>query len=205
MPFDCATSHDVALCVCNYELSEPRDQVKFTAPHVIRLRHIYGSRNSDIMSIRTYWVKCSLENNKWWKYPAHSKRLWCTLRPKNNGGIRKAYLQVKRQHIECCTFTFLNSNRFMNGHQQYGAPPHFSRYTSIMEILTGTFPGRWIGKGESGLWPPRSPDLTPLDFSVWGCVKNYFYVHKIWDLNNLNAGIREAAEQVARDMLQCVW
>jgi hypothetical protein len=25
------------------------------------------------------------------------------------------------------------------------------------------FPGRWIGRGGPIAWPPRSPDLTPLD------------------------------------------
>ncbi|GBM88486.1 hypothetical protein AVEN_269361-1 [Araneus ventricosus] len=29
-------------------------------------------------------------------------------------------------------------------------------------------PDRWIGRGGPVLWPPRSPDLTPLDFFPMG-------------------------------------
>jgi hypothetical protein len=45
--------------------------------------------------------------------------------------------------------------------QQDGAPPH---------------PGRWIGRAAPLPWPPRSPDLTPLDFFLWGFVKDRVYV-----------------------------
>jgi hypothetical protein len=34
----------------------------------------------------------------------------------------------------------------------------------------------WIGRGGPKSWPPRSPDLTPLDFSVWRYVKDKIYV-----------------------------
>lgn len=29
-------------------------------------------------------------------------------------------------------------------------------------------PGRWIGRGGPIRWPPRPPDLTPLDFCLGG-------------------------------------
>ena len=34
------------------------------------------------------------------------------------------------------------------------------------------FPERWIGHGGHVQWPPRSPDLTPLDFCLWGWMKS---------------------------------
>ena len=55
-----------------------------------------------------------------------------------------------------------------------GAPGHYAR--SVRQLLNERFPGKWIGRGaeEAGLknWPPRSPDLTILDFFVWGYVKS---------------------------------
>jgi hypothetical protein len=36
-------------------------------------------------------------------------------------------------------------------------------------------------------------------------MKNYIHIDKIRDVNHLNGRIREAAEQVTRDMLQRVW
>jgi hypothetical protein len=46
--------------------------------------------------------------------------------------------------------------------QQDGAPPHY--LGEVREYLSTRFPGRWIGRAAQIAWPPRSPDLTPLDF-----------------------------------------
>jgi hypothetical protein len=35
---------------------------------------------------------------------------------------------------------------------------------------------RWITRGGPNAWPPRSPDLTPLDFSCGGYVKNIIWI-----------------------------
>lgn len=53
--------------------------------------------------------------------------------------------------------------------QQDGAPAHTARTT--MGWLAEHFPGRVVGKGAAIEWPPQSPDLTPLDFYLWGYVK----------------------------------
>jgi hypothetical protein len=34
----------------------------------------------------------------------------------------------------------------------------------------------WIGRGGTIAWPPRSPDLTPVDFSVWRYAKDKDFV-----------------------------
>jgi len=38
----------------------------------------------------------------------------------------------------------------------------------VTTFLDETFPGRWVGRGGPTAWPPRSPDLTPLDFFCMG-------------------------------------
>jgi hypothetical protein len=46
----------------------------------------------------------------------------------------------------------------------YGhAPPHFCHH--VRNHLGRQTTGRWIGRGGLIAWPPRSPDLIPLDFS----------------------------------------
>jgi len=45
---------------------------------------------------------------------------------------------------------------------QDGAPPHFSCF--VTEVLNERFPNAWIGRSGPIPWPPRSPDLSPLDF-----------------------------------------
>ena len=47
-----------------------------------------------------------------------------------------------------------------------GAPAHFA--INVRNYLHQVFPNRWIGRSRDAPvpWPPRSPDLIPLDFSV---------------------------------------
>jgi hypothetical protein len=52
-----------------------------------------------------------------------------------------------------------------------------------MQHLNDTFPNWWIGHGSTINWPLRSPDLTSLDFCLWGWMKNEVYRRKVdtWD------------------------
>jgi hypothetical protein len=52
--------------------------------------------------------------------------------------------------------------------------PHF--YIAAWEFLDYEFPLQWFGRSGSITWPPRSPDLTPLDFFFWGYMKNGFEI-----------------------------
>ena len=46
---------------------------------------------------------------------------------------------------------------------------------TMMQYLNKTFPGRRIGCGSPIHWPPRSPDLTSLDFCLCFWVKGKAY------------------------------
>ncbi|KAJ4433016.1 hypothetical protein ANN_15273 [Periplaneta americana] len=54
-------------------------------------------------------------------------------------------------------------------------------------------------------WPPRSPDLTPLDFFLWGYIKDKVYATPIRDLRDLRERIIEAIESIPEDMVQRAW
>jgi hypothetical protein len=41
-----------------------------------------------------------------------------------------------------------------------------------MQRLNNTFPNWLIGHGNTINWPPRSPDLTMLDFCLWGWIES---------------------------------
>ena len=63
--------------------------------------------------------------------------------------------------------------------QQDGAPPHW--HTDVRDYLDEVLPHPWIGRATAdnnalALWPPRSPDLTPCDFFLWGFVKDRVFV-----------------------------
>ena len=81
-----------------------------------------------------------------------------------------------------------------------GCPSHYSIVSR--EWLDDHFPNRWIGRGGPVAWPPRSPDLTPLDFFIWGYLKSIVYAVPIHSLNQLKDRIKEACQQVNRQ--QCL-
>jgi hypothetical protein len=64
---------------------------------------------------------------------------------------------------------------------QHDGAPHYTRL--VMQRLNDTFPNRWIGRGSTINWPPRSPDLSPLDFCLWGWLKSEVCRRKVdtWD------------------------
>ncbi|KAJ4441078.1 hypothetical protein ANN_10928 [Periplaneta americana] len=87
-----------------------------------------------------------------------------------------------------------------------GTSPHFSNH--VRRYLNDTIPGRWIGRGggEDQLhhrWPPRSPDLIPCDFYLWGYVKDNVFIPPIPDIG-LNTAIN-SSNAAAHDKQQRDW
>lgn len=74
--------------------------------------------------------------------------------------------------------------------QHDGAPPHFS--LAVRQYLTGVFGIRWVGRGGPVAWPPRSPDLTCIDFFLWGFVKSLVYETPVPNHETLVERINEA-------------
>ena len=67
----------------------------------------------------------------------------------------------------------------VNGHGLEFHPATLAQ--SSHRFLNETLPQRWIGRtGHKDLalhsWLPRSPDMTPCDFFLWGYVKERVYV-----------------------------
>ncbi|GFW71448.1 DUF4817 domain-containing protein [Trichonephila clavipes] len=75
--------------------------------------------------------------------------------------------------------------------QQDGAPTHFS--ISVRNHLDATCGERWIGRGGPVHWPPRSPDLSCLDYFFWGQMKSLVYETPVNSAEELVARISAAA------------
>jgi hypothetical protein len=56
------------------------------------------------------------------------------------------------------------------------------------------FPGRWVGHEGPIPWPPRSPDITPLDFFLCGYVKDIVYKTPVISLDEIKLTIVTAIE-----------
>ncbi|GFS59128.1 tc3a_0 protein [Trichonephila clavipes] len=118
--------------------------------------------------------------------PLHPEKLtvWCALWA---GGIIGPYF-------------FKNDE----GHnfQQDGATCHTARAT--IDLLKDTFGDRLISRFGPVNWPPRSCDLTPLDYFLWGYVKSLIYADKPQTLDHLEDNIRRVIADIRPQMLEKV-
>lgn len=71
--------------------------------------------------------------------------------------------------------------------QQDGAPPHNAR--RVGECLSEMFPGKVISNNGDILWPARSPDLSPLDYYLWGTMKDLIHKTVPTDIDELRRTI----------------
>ena len=74
-----------------------------------------------------------------------------------------------------------------------GAPAHYSR--EVRTFLQEQFPDRWICRHGPIKWAPRSPDLTPCDFSLWDYIKSAIYETRPLDLQRLKNALETQAHQ----------
>ncbi|XP_050522916.1 uncharacterized protein LOC126905895 [Daktulosphaira vitifoliae] len=83
-----------------------------------------------------------------------------------------------------------------------GAPPHHTN--AVREQLFFMFPEGIIGRQAGNrahyrpniVWPPRSPDLTPCDFFLWGYLKEKVYCNEVSSKEELIARIFEACRSI---------
>ena len=90
-------------------------------------------------------------------------------------------------------------DRFHLWFQQDGAPAHYCQ--NVRNCLNQTFPGRWIGRGGPVEWPPRSPDLSPMDFFLWGYLKSKIYRIPLQNLDELKESIRNCMNEIPKTVL----
>uniref|UniRef100_A0AAR2L1I4 Transposase Tc1-like domain-containing protein n=1 Tax=Pygocentrus nattereri TaxID=42514 RepID=A0AAR2L1I4_PYGNA len=96
------------------------------------------------------------------------------------------YIQVLEQH--------------MLPSKQHNAKPH----SAHVEYLDVHILPKWIGRRGPVEWPPRSPDLTSLDFYLWGHLKAIYSV-KIRDVQHLKRfWILEACASISSAVLLSV-
>ncbi|GFV66867.1 transposable element Tc3 transposase [Trichonephila clavipes] len=86
--------------------------------------------------------------------------------------------------------------------QKDGATCHTAR--STIELLKDTFGDRLISRFGPVNWPPRSCDLTPLDYFLWGYVKSLVYEDKPQTLDHLEDNIRRVIADIRPQMLEKV-
>ncbi|GFX05372.1 mitotic checkpoint protein BUB3 [Trichonephila clavipes] len=75
---------------------------------------------------------------------------------------------------------------------------------AAIDLLKDTFGDRLISRFGPVNWPPRSCDLTPLDYFLWGYVKSLDYADKPQTLDHLEDNIRCVIADIRPQMLEKV-
>src|SRR6218665_996786 len=78
--------------------------------------------------------------------------------------------------------------------QQDGAPAHRSRHT--VEFLSSNVP-EFI---EPHNWPPNSPDLNPVDYSLWGALQQRVYRERIVNVEHPKRVIIRCWTEISREL-----
>ncbi|GFV55441.1 transposable element Tc3 transposase [Trichonephila clavipes] len=84
--------------------------------------------------------------------------------------------------------------------QQDGATCHTARAT--IDLLKDTFGDRLISRFGRVNWPPRSCDLTPLVYFLWGYIKSLVYADKPQTLDQLEDNIHRVIADIPPQMLE---
>ena len=80
----------------------------------------------------------------------------------------------------------------------------FQQDSQVRAYLDATFPDRWLDRRGPLEWTPRSPDLTPYGFFLWGFIKSKVYATKPRYLPTLEERIRYACASVTPEMSEDV-
>ncbi|GFT04320.1 DUF4817 domain-containing protein [Trichonephila clavipes] len=149
------------------------------------------------------------------KTPLHPEKLtvWCTLWA--GGIIGPNFFKNDEGHnvtVNGDRYRAMITNFFiseLNNHdvqelwfQQEGATFHTARAT--IDLLKDTFGDRLISRFGPVNWPPRSCDLTPLDYFLWSYVKSLVYADKPQTLDHLEDNIRRVIANIRPHMLENV-
>lgn len=189
---------------CEENLNFP-SKIIWSDESMVTNNGIFNRRNTH------YWAQ---KNPRVKKISRHQERfgfnMWCGILGTkilgpfiyHNSLTAERYLHLLQNDLEYCLDNLplaqVNSCWF----QQDGAPAHNSR--QVREYLSQRFPGKWIGTFSEVSWPARSPDLTPLDFFIWGFVKNRIYQYSFESEQQLRERVTAAFNSITPEMLRDV-
>jgi hypothetical protein len=175
------------------------DEAKFTRDGIVNRhnQHFWASTNP-------HWIRQGHNQVQW------SVNVWCGIHGDRivgpivydgnlNGQRYLALLQTTvGEWAENLPLHTLAQTWF----QQDGAPPH--RTNVVSAFLNTTFGDQWMGQFGPVRWPARSPDLTPLDFYLWGHLKDLVYATPPQGPDDLRNRVTAACRLVTNAMLQDV-
>jgi hypothetical protein len=68
--------------------------------------------------------------------------------------------------------------------------------SAVRDIINYTYHEQWIDRAGPTAWPPRSPDLNPLDFYLWGHLNAIFHAAPVDNEEALHHRIENAYQTI---------
>lgn len=111
------------------------------------------------------------------------------------------YLNLLQTSLEECLDN-LSVRNYINleWFQQDGCGPHNAR--QVKAYLDRRFPNAWIGTSGPVSWPPRSPCLNPLDYFLWGHLKDLVYSTPVENIEDLRRRITSSFRSIQARHIQ---
>lgn len=104
------------------------------------------------------------------------------------------YLEILQSVVSPYVTSLTDNEEIPVWFQQDGAPAHF--HHSVRQYLNVNFPDHWIGRRGTIEWPARSPDLTPLDYFLWGHLKSVVYSSQPHSIDDLKERIHNECQKI---------
>lgn len=146
------------------------------------------------------WAK-SKPNNNFIQTPSHSAKILVWMAVSHKGifwreiqGNMTAQTYLNLLKLEFIPYLNARNIKHSTFFMQDGAPCHTAK--TVLSYLNEEFKERVISTrypatfNEGLEWPPYSPDLTPLDYCIWGVLKARIVKHKPLSLNDLRQALR---------------
>lgn len=187
--------HFIDMCNENHQFLSQilwTDEATFTSCGRVNLHNMH------------YW---SEENPHWMREVDHQNRwsvnVWCGILGNriigpfifNNHLNGESYLDFLQNDLPILLEEVPLDIRRSLWYQHDGCPAHFSQ--RVRDFLDTSYPNRWIGRGSLFPWPPRSPDLTVLDFYLWGRLKDIVYQTRPTTRENMIERIQSAITTIS--------
>lgn len=143
--------------------------------------------------------------------PLHSPKVtvWCGLSSNRIYGPYffedpegNARTVTSETYIEMLNMIFVNDIYPDQWFQQDGATAHTS--LRAREWLTNQFGNKIISHHMEFPWPARSPDLSPLDYFLWGYVKENVFKRQPADIEILKEIVQGVVSSIDQDVLRAV-
>lgn len=196
---------------CRWALHQIKNNRRFIASVFFTDESTFTNRGPINLQNMHYWAP---ENPHWLREVDHQRpwsvNVWCGIVDRKIIGpyfIDGALNGQKYANFLDTTLPELLENVTLERrrgmwYQHDGCPAHFSR--NAQEILNRDYHNRWIGRGGPVAWPARSPDLTCLDFYLWGKLKNICYERPPTTADDMRQRIIAACNQISTQELEAV-